>query len=42
MTIYLYKKTHKVTGLKYLGKTWKLIDGRRVWLEKGELKLLEN
>jgi hypothetical protein len=21
MTIYLYKKTHKVTGLKYLGKT---------------------
>ena len=21
MTIYLYKKTHKVTGLQYLGKT---------------------
>ena len=21
MTIYLYKKTHKITGLKYLGKT---------------------
>jgi hypothetical protein len=21
MTIYLYKKTHNITGLKYLGKT---------------------
>ena len=34
MTIYLYKKTHNITGLNYLGKTWKLIDGTRVWLDK--------
>jgi hypothetical protein len=34
MTIYLYKKTHNITGLKYLGKTWKLINGKRVWIEK--------
>ena len=31
MTIYLYKKTHKVTGLKYLGTT---DNGKRVWMNK--------
>ena len=32
----------QIYGKQNSGKTWKLIDGRRVWLEKGELKLLEN
>jgi len=34
MTIYLYKKTHNITGLQYLGKTIKLLDGKRIWIEK--------
>jgi len=42
MTIQLYVKAHQVTGLKYLGKTWKLINGKRVWIEKGDSKLLRN
>jgi len=47
MPIFLYKKTHKDTGLKYLGKTiagdpyaypgsgvtWKVLNGKRVWVE---------
>jgi len=41
--IYLYKKTHNKTGLQYLGieqgakhkgRTWKIINGKRTWMDK--------
>jgi hypothetical protein len=36
MTIYLYKKTHNMleAAKKHKGQTWKLINGKRVWMEK--------
>jgi group I intron endonuclease len=28
------KKWSKITNAKFIGKTWKVIDGKRVWMEK--------